>query len=96
MRPENLVWVFGTARTGSSWLSAIMGEIQGYNRWHEPLVGHLFGNLYYVRAGRAFIDANWEISLGPGWEPLELNSAKLAYVLAVMANFAEFLFHALR
>jgi hypothetical protein len=26
MRPENLVWVFGTARTGSSWLSAIMGD----------------------------------------------------------------------
>ena len=34
MRPENLVWVFGTARTGSSWLSAIMGEIKGYSRWH--------------------------------------------------------------
>jgi hypothetical protein len=28
-----------------------------------------------------FIDANWEISLGPGWEPLELNSAHLAHVL---------------
>ena len=49
--PEKMVWIFGTARTGSSWLSSMMGEMEGYERWHEPLVGHLFGNLYYVRAG---------------------------------------------
>ena len=49
--PERMVWIFGTARTGSSWLSSMMGEMDGYSRWHEPLVGHLFGNLYYVRAG---------------------------------------------
>ena len=59
MRPENLVWVFGTARTGSSWLSAIMGEIGGYSRWHEPLVGHLFGNLYYERAGHRSEDEHF-------------------------------------
>ena len=34
----------------------------------------------------AFIDANWEISLGPGWEPMELNSAQLAYVLERAAD----------
>ena len=59
MRPENLVWVFGTARTGSSWLSAIMDEVGGYSRWHEPLVGHLFGNLYYERAGHRSEDAHF-------------------------------------
>ena len=59
MRPENLVWVFGTARTGSSWLSAIMGEVGGYSRWHEPLVGHLFGNLYYERAGHRSEDEHF-------------------------------------
>src|SRR5215204_2291296 len=59
MRPENLVWMFGTARTGSSWLSAIMGEIGGYSRWHEPLVGHLFGNLYYERAGHRSEDEHF-------------------------------------
>ena len=66
MRPENLVWVFGTARTGSSWLSAIMGEIGGYSRWHEPLVGHLFGNLYYeCRATAARMSTS---SSGPATE----------------------------
>ena len=33
-----------------------------------------------------FIDANWEISLGPGWEPLELNAAQLAHVLERCAD----------
>ena len=45
IKPENIVWIFGTARTGSTWLSAMMGEIKGYTRWHEPLVGTLFGQL---------------------------------------------------
>jgi hypothetical protein len=35
---------------------------------------------------RAFIDANWEISLGSGWEPLELNGAQLAHVLEWYAD----------
>ena len=48
--------MFGTARTGSTWISAVMGEMNGYSRWHEPLVGHLFGNLYYVRAGHRVKD----------------------------------------
>jgi hypothetical protein len=34
----------------------------------------------------AFIEANWELSLGPGWEPLGLNSGQLAYVLERAAN----------
>lgn len=59
LAPEKIVWMFGTARTGSTWLSAMMDEIDGYARWHEPLVGHLFGNLYYVRAGHRSKDGNF-------------------------------------
>lgn len=69
--PERMVWIFGTARTGSTWLSNIMGDMSGYARWHEPLVGHLFGNLYYVRAGHRSEDEHFilggdrEVWLGP-------------------------------
>jgi hypothetical protein len=35
---------------------------------------------------KAFIDANWEISLGSRWEPLELNNAQLARVLEWYAD----------
>ena len=50
--PENIVWLFCTARSGSTWLSAMMDEMDGYTRWHEPLVGALFGQLYQNRAAR--------------------------------------------
>src|SRR5215210_126141 len=46
VRAENIVWVFGSARTGSSWLSRMMASPPGRSRWNEPDVGRLFGHLY--------------------------------------------------
>ena len=48
--PGSIVWMFGTARVGSTWLASMMDELEGHTVWHEPLVGALFGNFYYVRA----------------------------------------------
>ena len=87
VKPENLVWMFGTARTGSSWLSAIMGEIQGYSRWHEPLVGHLFGNLYYVRAGHRGEDEHF--ILGARYRELWLEMVRRFVLDSAAARFPE-------
>jgi len=87
MRPENLVWMFGTARTGSSWLSAIMGEIEGYSRWHEPLVGHLFGNLYYERAGHRGEDEHF--ILGDRHKGLWLGAVRKFVLDSAAARFPE-------
>ena len=46
IKAENLVWIFGTGRSGSTWLASIMGAPQGYRPWREPLVGQLFGEFY--------------------------------------------------
>lgn len=48
--PDNLIWIFGYGRTGSTWLSAMMKEIKGHAVWFEPSVGELFGDLYYTKA----------------------------------------------
>jgi hypothetical protein len=48
--PEDVVWIFCSNRSGSTWLSSMMGEIEGHEVWNEPLVGKLFGDLYYVGA----------------------------------------------
>ena len=48
--PENVIWIFCSNRSGSTWLSSMMGEIEGHEVWNEPLVGKLFGDLYYVGA----------------------------------------------
>ena len=51
VKPENMIWMFGSGRTGSSWLSTMMGDLEGHARWNEPYVGELFGTAYYIRAG---------------------------------------------
>jgi len=47
LRPENVVWIFGSGRSGSTWLSSMMGDMSGQTLWGEPWVGTLFGNFYY-------------------------------------------------
>jgi hypothetical protein len=42
IRAGNIVWIFGTGRTGSTWLAAMMGELEGHTVWFEPRVGALF------------------------------------------------------
>ena len=51
LNSTNVVWIFGSGRTGSTWLSSMMDDMDGQTVWQEPLVGALFGYLYYVRAG---------------------------------------------
>jgi len=48
--PDNLVWMFGVARTGSSWLASMIGDLEGNAMWYEPYVGDVFGYAYYRRA----------------------------------------------
>jgi hypothetical protein len=45
-RPENIVWIFGTAKTGSSWLGSMMADPWDHYGWREPNVGNLFGTHY--------------------------------------------------
>ncbi len=47
INPQNIVWIFGSGRSGSTWLSSMMGDIEGHALWGEPWVGALFGNYYY-------------------------------------------------
>ena len=46
LKPENIVWIFGTGRSGNTWLAAMM-ESAGHAVWKEPALGRLFGDFYY-------------------------------------------------
>ena len=48
-RTEQLIWMLGSPRTGSTWLSKIMAELKNQERWHEPYVGMLFGFFMFQR-----------------------------------------------
>lgn len=47
VNPENLIWIFGDRRSGSTWLKDMMQEPGEHQSWDEPLVGRLFGEIYY-------------------------------------------------
>ena len=49
VRPENVIWIFGTGRSGNTWLSSMM-EDMGHAVWREPSLGRLFGEFYYLRS----------------------------------------------
>ena len=51
VRPENMVWIFGSGRSGSTWLRSMMAEADGVRVWEEPMVGRLFGE-FYARSPR--------------------------------------------
>ena len=74
IRPENVVWIFGSARTGSTWLARMMEELEGYTVWREPLVGALFGNLYYGRAEHLIGKEGKHYILGDGYRESWLDS----------------------
>src|SRR5215217_3127289 len=47
--PKKMVWIFGSGRSGSTWLRSMMGEMSGVRIWEEPMVGRPFGD-FYARA----------------------------------------------
>src|SRR5215213_6271588 len=42
LNPANILWTFFVARSGSTWLAEMIGEIGGRKVWKEPRVGHLY------------------------------------------------------
>jgi hypothetical protein len=70
--PESMVWIFGTGRSGSTWLMNMMAHMPQTSGWNEPMVGRLFGDFYYnatvgQRNARAFILGE---PAREGWIPL--------------------------
>jgi hypothetical protein len=46
VHPANITWIFCVGRSGSTWLSNVMGEISDHQIWREPKIGQLFGEFY--------------------------------------------------
>ena len=85
VRPENVVWIFGAGRTGSTWLAGMMGELRGYTVWFEPWVGALF-DPYHLRLeerkGKDFI-------LSPRYRSTWLGSIRAFVLDGAAARFPE-------
>ena len=54
-----MIWIFGTGRTGSTWLAAMMEEPEGHDVWFEPRIGTIFDPQRFQRhGGKHFILAS--------------------------------------
>ena len=76
LREERLIWMFGSPRTGSTWLSRMMAEFDNQERWHEPYVGLLFGSFLYERLRSSKLLGNPSFILGEPHKKVWLGSIK--------------------
>ena len=49
---DRIAWLTGCGRTGSTWLSEMLGEISGIRRWHEPYFGRFLKHVHDRPADR--------------------------------------------
>ena len=85
--PSKLVWIFGSGRSGSTWLARMMGELEGFFIWNEPLVGTLFGDLYYVRGGDRIGKKGKHFILGGGYRKSWLGPMRDLVLSGAAARF---------
>jgi hypothetical protein len=88
VKPENIVWIFGTARTGSTWLAFMMEELEYHTVWREPYVGELFGRLYHNWVGEKHFESKHFILGGPQKESW-LDSVRTFVLSEAGARFPE-------
>ena len=46
VKPENIIWIFGSGRSGSTWLRSMMEDLERHQLWEEPMIGQLFGQFH--------------------------------------------------
>ena len=95
IKPENIVWVLGSGRTGSSWLSSMMKKLPDHAKWNEPTVGFLFGHLFFNLFGDRYHDRElpsqdkYKDILGGGFRETWLNSIRRLVLDGANARFHE-------
>lgn len=95
IKPENIVWVLGSGRTGSTWLSFMMRELPDHAMWNEPTVGYLFGHLFYHLFGDRYYDRELPAQdmdsaiLGSGFRETWINSIRRLVLDGATARFHE-------
>jgi hypothetical protein len=59
VNPENMIWIFSTSRSGSTWLRSMMAELGEHKVWDEPSIGRLFGGFYRRAQKRQLASPNF-------------------------------------
>ncbi|MDQ3506995.1 MAG: sulfotransferase [Actinomycetota bacterium] len=86
--PERIIWITGSGRSGSSWLTAMMADLKSHSRWNEPHLGSLFGNLYYLHSGERNRSRD-DFVLGERYKESWINAVRRFILEAANVRFPE-------
>lgn len=84
VRPERMVWIFGYARTGSTWLARMLHDLGPNEIWNEPLAGALVGDFYERHKGS---ERNDGFIFSPPLEPVWVKSVRRLVLDGAMARY---------
>ena len=71
--PKKLIWVFGYARTGSTWVARMLADLGPNEIWNEPLAGALVGEFVDRHEGTK---RKGDFLFSPPYEPVWRNSLR--------------------
>ena len=79
--PEKFVWIFGSGRSGSTWLASMMGSFRGHEVWFEPRISEVFGTRSSKRGeGTNFVFSDlYEETWLPWVRQLVLDGARVRF-----------------
>jgi hypothetical protein len=86
IRPENIVWIIGSPRTGSTWLSRMLGELENCEVWQEPFFGVILSFRDNI-ANQGWV-ASQNFILGDPNKPIWLNYMKQMFLTVADVRFA--------
>lgn len=89
VKPENIIWIFGTARTGSTWLGSVMKTLPNHVLWNEPWLGELFGSLRYRTSSWAYKRRRKDFILSHHYDKTNLRSIRNFTLEAINARFSK-------
>ena len=85
INPRNMVWILGSPRTGSTWLSEILGEPRGHALWKEPFFGVVM-NFRNNLAHRGYINSK-QFLLGEPYRDVWVGSMRRLFLDVGQAKF---------
>jgi Sulfotransferase family len=83
---DRIIWIFGSPRSGTTWLASMLAGLPRCDWWQEPLVGALFGDFYDSRNGDNRGD---NFILAPGHRKLWIRAIRALVLEGAAARFPE-------
>jgi len=86
VNPENIIWILGTGRSGSTWLASMMQDLGSHLRWEEPRVGEVFGDYMHRHGQRTAVKTH---ILSSHYKKTWLNSLRSVILDGAAERFPE-------